>query len=106
MFLLDIIFKLSYPFRKHGNLQLFLNELDTVAEETGLSINISGIKLIVFSRTNNRTGVLNLKDKPIQQVSKTEYLGCWITDNLDRDLEIKTRIETLSSHYSATVLQI
>ena len=61
------------------------NKLIIVVEEMG---NISETKLTFFSSPKNGTGGLKLKYELIHEVSKTEYLGCWITDNLDPGLTI------------------
>lgn len=58
-----------------------------------MKINIDKTKVMVISKTPVARVNLFVYGKPVEQVSKFKYLGCWITDDLNPDTEIICRIE-------------
>ena len=75
------------------DLQLLLNRLTREENDLGMKINTTKTKVMVISRNPNLQANITIYGKPIEQVARFKYLGCWLTDNLDPDLEIRTRIE-------------
>jgi Reverse transcriptase (RNA-dependent DNA polymerase). len=75
------------------DLQLLLNRLMREENDLGMKINTTKTKVMVISRNPNLQANITIYGKPIEQVARFKYLGCWLTDNLDPDLEIRTRIE-------------
>ena len=74
-----------------------LMEKITTGVSLGLKINKFKKKVIVISRKHNAKVNIEVNGRTIEQVKKFKYLGCWITENLDPDLEIRTRIEMARS---------
>lgn len=84
-----------------GELQLLLNSVMSASREMGLNINTAKTKLMIISRTQHTNAHLELNGKQIERVKKFKYLGSLITDNLDPDVEIKSRIEIARSTFYA-----
>ena len=74
-------------------LQRLIDRINTEGERLGLKINIDKTKVMVVSRTRNMPLNIKVNNKNIQRVSKFRYLGSWITEDLDLDIEIRSRIE-------------
>lgn len=74
-------------------LQRLIIKISTEGERLGLRINIDKTKVMMVSRTSNVNLNITVNGKKIQQVSKFRYLGSWLTEDLDPDVEIRSRIE-------------
>lgn len=79
------------------NLQRLLDKITDEGNRWGLRINTKKTKTMVISKQKNIRCNTLIYDRPIEQVSKFKYLGCWIDDSLDPDTEIKARIEQARS---------
>lgn len=74
-------------------LQNLLNRISQTGKEYGLNINVRKTKVMAVSKTGHRQMNIRLNDSQIEQVNKFKYLGCWITEDLNPDVEIRARIE-------------
>lgn len=48
---------------------------------------------MIFSKNPNVQADIVVDGTRIERVPKFKYLGCWLTEDLDPDLEVQTRIE-------------
>jgi len=74
-------------------LQLLINKIGDVGETQGPKIKIGKTKFMIFSRQPHNGTTLELNGSQIERVSKFEYLGSIVTEDLNADCEIKCRIE-------------
>ncbi|CAG9828609.1 unnamed protein product, partial [Diabrotica balteata] len=74
-------------------LQRLIDRINTEGERVVLKINIDKTKVMVVSRTRNMQLNISVNNKNIQKVLKFRYLGSWITEDLDPDIKIRSRIE-------------
>lgn len=74
-------------------LQRLIIKISTEGERLGLRINIDKTKVMMVSRTSNVNLNITVNGKKIQQVSKFRYLGSWLTEDLDPDVEIRSKEE-------------
>lgn len=79
---------------KLEDLQHLLNCVNAEGQEMGLNININKTKFMVFSRQPHLDASLQINTKNIDRVTQFKYLGCYITEQLNPDREIRCRIET------------
>lgn len=75
------------------DLQQLLNYIDRVGRDIGLNINIAKTKYMIFSRQFYVNAELQINGKCVERVPHFKYLGCYITEQLNPDKEIKCRIE-------------
>lgn len=75
-------------------LQELLDCVNTTGREMGLKMNVTKTKFMIFSRQPHADASLQIDQRDIERVAQFKYLGCYITEQLDPDKEIKCRIET------------
>ncbi|CAG9834829.1 unnamed protein product [Diabrotica balteata] len=76
------------------DLETLLDRVRSIGEQYGLSINVKKTKTMIVSKTSIHPPMaLNVNGNIIENVEKFRYLGCWITKDIDPDIEIKSRIE-------------
>ena len=73
-------------------LQCMINRVVQCSEESGLSINTSNTKIMVFSKRKVQTN-LTIKGKTVEQVSSFKYLANILDNQCDSKKEIRCRIE-------------
>lgn len=59
----------------------------------GLNINVAKTKFMVFSRQPYLNASLQINGQNVERVSSFKYLGCYITEQLDPEKEVRCRIE-------------
>ncbi|VEN57771.1 unnamed protein product [Callosobruchus maculatus] len=74
-------------------LQRLLNQLTAVGDRYGLKINTTKTKILIISKTPEPPVDISIYGKRIDVEEKFKYLGTWITNNLDPEVEIRSRIE-------------
>lgn len=74
-------------------LQRLIDRVSAEGERLGLKINIDKTKTMMVGRTPIDRLNISVNGQQIQQVPKFKYLGSWITEDLDPDTEIRSRIE-------------
>ena len=74
-------------------LQRLLNQLTAVGDRYGLKINTTKTKILIISKTPEPPINISIYGKQIEVVEKFKYLGTWISNNLDPEVEIRSRIE-------------
>lgn len=82
------------------NLQTLFNKINVVGVKYGLNINSSKTKFMIVSRTEHNNLKLEHNGIPLERVSKFKYLGSFITEALDPDIEIKQRIEVARTAFN------
>lgn len=75
-------------------LQNLINSVNAVGQEMGLNINVAKTKFMVFSRQPYLNASLEVNGQNIERVSSFKYLGCYITEQLDPEKEVRCRIES------------
>jgi len=78
-----------------NDLQHMVNRIRMESEPIGLKINKSKTKVMKISKKSNIINIINIKldDVSLEQVKNYKYLGTLINENLDTEIEIKSRIE-------------
>ena len=78
-----------------ADLQKLLDMINERGRAMGLEINTKKTKFMIVSRNpqNHRDAVLTCNDRPLQRVDKFRYLGTWLCDSWESDVEIRSRIE-------------
>ena len=82
------------------DLQELLNRVNTECQNYGLSINKTKTKFMVISKMevpDNQD--LRLDGEALERVTKFKYLGCWINEELNPDMEVRSRIEQSRSAF-------
>lgn len=74
-------------------LQRLLNQLTVVGDRYGLKVNTTKTKILIISKTPEPPINISIYGKRIEVVEKFKYLGTWISNKLDPDVEIRSRIE-------------
>lgn len=74
-------------------LQHLIDKISSTGVDLGLNINTSKTKFMVFSRERHVNAQLSLNGSAIERVNQFKYLGSIITESLEPDIEIKSRIE-------------
>lgn len=74
-------------------LQRLLNQLTAVGDRYGLRVNAAKTKILIISKTPEPLANITIYGKRIEVVEKFKYLGTWISNNLDPEIEIRSRIE-------------
>lgn len=81
------------------DLKQIMESLYSKFEQYGLKINTSKTKYMVASKENNSNDTLTINGKPIEKVKKYRYLGVWLNECWDSEMEIRTRIEIARSAF-------
>lgn len=74
-------------------LQELVGKIVKSGDQHGLKINTAKTKTMVVSRNQNPQSNIRIYGTPIEEVRKFKYLGCWVTQNLEPETEIRARIE-------------
>lgn len=74
-------------------LQSLVERLEGSCKKYGMKINSSKTKVMVFGKNQNVPIPIKIEGNTLEQVYKFKYLGSWIVNTLNNDVEIKTRIE-------------
>lgn len=82
-----------------NDIQMKLNELQSISERAGLKINIQKTKEMRIHNSN--THALLLQDAPIERTSKFCYLGSYVTESGGADVDIMTRIRKAKQAFAA-----
>ena len=77
----------------NNDLQNLLTTITDIGEEYGLRINARKTKVMVISRAGDVSVNIYLKNQKLEQVDKYKYLGCWINQDINPEMEIRARIE-------------
>lgn len=80
-------------------LQRLLDRLSTVGDSMGLKINTTKTKVMVINRNPGQLTDVVVYGTPIARVSKFRYLGSWISEDLNPDVEIRARIEMARANF-------
>lgn len=80
-------------------LQRLLDRLSSVGDSMGLRINTNKTKVMVINRDARQATEVVVGGTPIARVSKFRYLGSWISEDLNPDIEIRARIEMARSNF-------
>ena len=80
-------------------LQRLIDSILTSGDAMGLRINISKTKIMQISRNQNNNFNINIYGSPIEQVTKFKYLGSWICEDLNPEIEIRSRIEQARANF-------
>jgi len=65
----------------------------------GLRINISKTKIMQISCNPNNYFNINTYGSPIDQVTKFKYIGSWISEDLNPEIEIRSRIKQARANF-------
>ncbi|RVE51364.1 hypothetical protein evm_003919 [Chilo suppressalis] len=76
-----------------ADLQQIVNRVNECSLRAGLKMNITKTKCMVISRNTHLEPYIAVSGQTIERVRKYKYLGTWLTESWDSELEIKTRIE-------------
>lgn len=74
-------------------LQELVDKIVKSGDQHGLKINTAKTKTMVVSRNQNLQANIRIYGTSIEEVRKFRYLGCWVTQDLDPETEIRARIE-------------
>lgn len=74
-------------------LQRLMSALITEGDTLGMRVNVNKTKVMIISRTPGLQANIHVYNQPIEQVTQFKYLGCWITNDLNPEVEIRARIE-------------
>ena len=88
-------------------LQKVVDQVKKNSEKMGLKMNIKEMKTMLIStdhEKDRRNGVdqhvcIKVNGQILEKVKKFKYLGQWITEDGQYDLEVKTRIEMARSAF-------
>ena len=75
------------------DLQTLLDLVDKECNKMGLNINTAKTKIMSFGLETDPAFEFKLKRKNLERVQKFKYLGSWINNNGDDEMEIRARIE-------------
>lgn len=76
-----------------GGLQRLLNRMVDTGDQFGMKINVAKTKIMAVTRTPQPQPNITIYGSVVECVEKFKYLGCWITNNVDPDVEVRARIE-------------
>lgn len=74
-------------------LQRLLNRISAEEDIVGLKIYTLKTNMVVVNRNPNQEVPINVNRMEISKVLKFKYLGSWISENLNPDLEMGDQIE-------------
>ncbi|CAG9839383.1 unnamed protein product [Diabrotica balteata] len=80
-------------------LQRLLNVITREGDSLGLNINTNKTKVMAVTRAPNIDINIRIYNKHIEPVQRFQYLGCWITSDLDHEVEMRARIEYARSAF-------
>lgn len=83
-----------------ADLQQMVERLEGCSGEAGLKMNINKTKFMVISNTLDTTTSITVSGQNLERVRKYKYLGTWLNEEWNSDLEIKTRIEIARSAFN------
>ena len=72
-------------------LQEIINRVNEEGKKYGLNINEKKTKFMVISRDEHPDVVITINNRGINRVQEFKYLGCYITSNLEPEIEVKRR---------------
>jgi len=73
-------------------LQRLMEGLDKAADEHGMKINVKKTKVMVISKTGNKTVEVRIGQYKVEQVKQFKYLGAMITEDGRCEQDVKCRI--------------
>ncbi|XP_072933758.1 uncharacterized protein [Epargyreus clarus] len=83
-----------------ADLQQMVDSLEVYSSEAGLKMNVKKTKFMVISNTSHSTTRITVSGQNLERVQKYKYLGTWLNEDWNSDLEIKTRIEIARSAFN------
>jgi len=71
------------------DLQELIDKIDDKEQQFGLSINVEKTKIMIISREEKSDANILINSEPVQRVKEFKYLGAFITEDLNPEIEIK-----------------
>jgi len=75
---------------EEDELQTIITRLGEICKEYGMEVNVKKTKTMAFSKSGKMQCSVTVNGKVLEQVSQYKYLGSWITEDGQNELDIKT----------------